>query len=428
MKRLLKFIFLPLLIALIGLNQLQQAFASTSPVRQALPLPPLESLKQIEPSQTEHASPKKPWQKHQATIRKNGSLSHALDDAGLHKNVSYQVRKTKNSHWLTQLRVGDKLDIWVDDDNQLQRILYPKSRTQHYELIREKDAFKIQKIEFPIETKIVTAAGTIKHSFYLSGANAGLSAKTIMNLADLFSWEIDFIRQLRKGDPFKVIYEKRYINGSYIGDGDILAAEITTDKKELHTAFLLKDANGEKIGYYNKDKRNLRKAFLRNPVDYVRITSRFKPKRFHPILKKWRAHRGVDYGGPTGTPIRVTGDGQIIKRQWSRAYGRVIYVRHANKYVTVYAHMSRYAKFKKGDWVRQGQVIGYIGQSGLATGPHLHYEFRKNGRHVDPLRVKFPDAGPVPKKHRKKFVQYANIMSSQLDRLSPNTQLVSNFE
>jgi len=172
----------------------------------------------------------------------------------------------------------------------------------------------------------------------------------------------------------------------------------------------------------------LRKAFLRNLVDYVRITSRYKPKRFHPVLKKWRAHRGVDYGGPTGTPIRATGDGQSIKRYWSRSYGKVIFIRHADKYTTVYAHMSKFGSFKRGQWIKQGQVIGYIGQTGMASGPHLHYEFRKNGRYIDPLKVKFPDASPVPKKHQNHFNQFSGLMSAQLSRLDPHTQIASNFE
>jgi len=324
-----------LLISLIFLFVVQFATASQSPERYALPLPPVDQS-----SQDSHTLDKQNanWTKHVVKIKKNGSLSEALDSIGLSPVVSFQIADTQHGKWLTQLRAGDTLEIWLDKANQLQKIHYPKRTSVHYQLTRKNDQFNIQKIEYPVETKIQTASGTIKHSFYQSGKDEGLSAQTIMNLADIFSWEIDFIRQLRPGDPFKVIYEKKFINGQYVGDGDILAAEVTTNGNQLHTAFLLRNQNGEKVGYYDQHKRNLRKAFLRNPVDYVRITSRYKPKRYHPVLKKWRAHRGVDYGGPVGTPIRVTGDGQIIKRRWSRSYGRVIYVKHAGRYVTVYAH------------------------------------------------------------------------------------------
>ena len=417
--------FLQFLLAFLSVSLLagQFATASESPQKTLMPLPPLVNSIKDKPN-----APENTWQKHLIQIKPNGSLSEALNEVGIDPSVTYKITQTTHSKWLTQLRVGDTLKIWLDQDQQLKKILYPKTEQTHYQLTATEDSFQIEEINFPIETKLVTASGIIQHSFYLSGEAQGLSAKTIMNLADIFSWEIDFIRQLRPGDPFKVIYEKNYIQGEYIGDGDILAAEIVTGGNERHTAFLLKNTKGESIGYYDHNNQNLRKAFLRNPVDYVRITSRYKPKRFHPVLKKWRAHRGVDYGGPTGTPIRATGDGKIIKRYWSRSYGRVIYIRHANKYTTVYAHMSKFGKFRRGQWVKQGQVIGYIGQTGMASGPHLHYEFRKKGRHIDPLKVKFPAASPVPKRYQTDFDQFSGLMSAQLSRLDPHTQIASNFE
>lgn len=415
-----------LLVSLYAFN----SDASQPFEKQTLPLPPLHS--QLNPSlglDTSNKSSSAKWAKYSVKIPKNGSLSEALDSLGISKATAFEIKKLKNSRRLTQLRVGDTLHIWVDQNRELQKIDYPRTRGLHYQLTRSDEGFKIQAVEHPVETKIVSTAGVIKHSFYLSAQDAGLSANTIMNLADIFNWEIDFIRQLRPGDPFKVIYEQRFIDGQYVGDGDILAAEVTTAGDDKHTAFLLRSPKGENIGYYDIHKHNLKKAFLRNPVDYVRITSTYKPMRFHPVLKKWRAHRGVDYGGPVGTPIHAVGEGQIVKRGWSNSYGRVIYIKHAGKYTTVYAHMSRFGKFKQGQWVKQGQVIGYIGQSGLATGPHLHYEFRINGRFVDPMKVKFPDAAPVPKKYRTQFVEYATLMHSQLDRLTPqNTQLASRFE
>lgn len=419
-KTLLHFLLLFISVSLLA-NQF--ATASESPKRTVMPLPPQETTSIAKPSKQDSH-----WQKHVLKIKPNGSLSEALHEVGIDAGIIYQITQTANSEWLTKLAVGDTLEVWLDAQQQLKKILYPKTSQTHYQLTATEDGFQIKQIDFPIESKIVTASGLIQHSFYLSGESQGLSAKTIMNLADIFSWEIDFIRQLRPGDPFKVIYEKRYIQGEYIGDGDILAAEIVTGGDERHTAFLLKDAEDNNIGYYDHTNQNLRKAFLRNPVDYVRITSRYKPKRFHPVLKKWRAHRGVDYGGPIGTPIRATGDGQIIKRHWSRSYGRVIYVKHADKYTTVYAHMSKFGAFRQGQWVKQGQVIGYIGQTGMASGPHLHYEFRKNGRYIDPLKVKFPDASPVPKQYRAHFDQFSGLMSAQLSRLNPHTQLAARFE
>lgn len=367
------------------------------------------------------------------TVPKNSTLSHALKKMNAPLLLSYQISKLKQGKEFIHLRAGDKLLFGYDSNNQLKVIRYPKSRTTTYVLKIDGSPLHaqltIEKQVKTIEHHVNTTGGVIKDSLYLSGKKAGLSDKTIMKLADIFSWEIDFIRQLRSGNTFKVIYQRNHIDGKYIGDGDILAAEITTYDGRKHYAFLFKDQQGKKVGYYDEKGHNLRKAFLRNPVNYVRITSRFRPRRYHPVLHKWRAHRGVDYAGPIGTPIHVTGDGKIIKRAWSHSYGRVIFVQHAGKYTTVYGHMSRFGKYKKGAWVKQGNIIGYIGMSGLATGPHLHYEFRVHGKHVDPLKVKFPDAAPLPRKYRKSFQRIVSLMKSQLDRTPAETaSWVKGFE
>jgi len=396
--------------------------------RTILPLPPLKneqnetSIKEV----TEFSE--QDWQKHTVKIPKNGSLGTALDSLDISAGTTYKIGQLENSRLLTNLRVGDTLTIWVDKHAKLQKILYPKSKTLRYELHKQGDDenYQIKTIEEPVDIRIEVASGTIDSSFYLAGQKAGLSAKTIMNLADLYAWEIDFIRELRQGDTFKVIYEAKYLNNEYIGDGDILAAQISTNKQqEQHNAFLLKDEQGEQIGYFDENDKNLKKAFLKNPVDVVRITSTFKPKRFHPVLKKWRAHRGVDYGGPRGTPIRVTGNGKVVFRGWGNGYGNYIKVQHAGKYMTVYGHMSKFGKFKKGQYVKQGQVIGYIGSTGMSTGPHLHYEFRINGKHQDPLKMKFPSASPVPKAYRTAFTQQSRLMLAQLERYSPDLQMAS---
>ncbi len=393
--------------------------------RTQLPLPALKSDYQSADIQSVESFSENDWQKHEVKIPKNGSLGSALASLNISAATTHQIGQLENSRLLTHLRVGDTLTIWVDKHATLQKILYPKSKTLRYELQKNGDQYQIKTVQEQVDLRTEVATGTISNSFYLDGQNAGLSAKTIMNLADIYAWDIDFIRELRPGDTFKVIYETKYLNNEYIGDGDIIAAQVTTNnQRETHNAFLLKDGD-EIIGYFNEEGKNLKKAFLRNPVDYVRITSTFKPKRFHPVLKKWRAHRGVDYGGPIGTPIRVTGNGKIVFRGWGRGYGNYIKVQHAGKYMTVYGHMSKFGKYKKGSWVKQGDVIGYIGKTGLATGPHLHYEFRINGKHQDPLKMKFPAAKPVATKYKKQFKQQSNLMLSQLERFSPELQMAS---
>lgn len=394
-----------------------------------LPLPPLkESSSDENTDKTKHSSDSE-WKSHKVKIRKNDSLSTALDRVNISATTTYNIGRLKNSNLITNLKVGDELTIWVDKNEKLQKILYPKSKTLAYELVKTTDGYQIAEKKQPIEIRTETAFGTIQGSFYPAGQRAGLSAKSIMNLADMFAWDIDFGRELRKGDTFKVIYETKYLNGEYIGDGDILAAQITTNKgKDKNNAFILRDKD-KVVGFYNDKGKNLKKAFLKAPVDYVRITSKFNPRRFHPVLKKWRSHRGVDYGGPKNTPIRATGNGKIIARGWGKGYGKYIKIQHAGKYMTVYGHLNKFGKYKKGQYVNQGNVIGYMGKTGLATGVHLHYEFRVNGKHVDPLKVKFPAAGPVPKKYRTAFKQKSHFLLTQLERIdSNNTQIARGFE
>ena len=399
--------------------------AGFPPEKKTLDLPHL-AINEIEKKQTKPAN--FDWTLHSVRIKKNSSLSQALDQIGITTATILKLQNTQNSKLLTNLHVGDYLRVWLDKNKQLQKIVYPKNKIQFVVLTKLDNKFTIKEKIKKVDLATTSTSGIIKGSLYLSGVKAGLSGKTIMNLSDIFSWEIDFIRQLRKGDPFKVVYERKYLNGEYIGDGRILAAEIITNGENKHTAFLLNDKQGKKIGYFNEKGKNLRKAFLKNPVDYVRITSKFNPKRFHPKLKKWKYHRGVDYGGPIGTPIRTTGDGKIIKRYRSTTYGNVIFIQHANQYMTVYAHLSKFGKYKKGHWVKQGQVIGYLGATGRVTGPHLHYEFRKNGVHKDPLKIKFPNAGAVPRKYKNNFTKYVKLMQSRLDSAPSATQLATDFE
>lgn len=367
-------------------------------------------------------------QRSEFKIGRNQTLSHALESIGSNPQTVHQISQCENAELFTQLQIGDKLVLWTDNEQQLQKIDLQKSLTLSYHLERKNDSFEIRQVEQPIETKIKMASGEINGSFYLAGEQAGLSPRTIMNLADIFAWEVDFVRELRPGDQFKVIYEKQYLNDQYLGDGEILAAELTVGGQRSLKAFQLK-VDGEYLGYYNENGDSLRKAFLRNPINYIRISSRFQRNRYHPVHQELRDHRGVDYAAPTGTPVFAAGDGVITYRGWRGGFGNKVKIKHAGRYETIYAHFSRFGKFKNGDHVKQGDVIGYVGMTGFATGPHLHYEFRINGRHVDPLAVKFPDAEPVHAKYRGHFNHYSSIMLSQLMRIDPeHTQLALNFE
>ncbi|MEA1989765.1 MAG: peptidoglycan DD-metalloendopeptidase family protein [Pseudomonadota bacterium] len=393
----------------------------------ALPLPEVVSTIDNQ-AKSEKSSADSQWQAHKIKIGRNDSLSTALDRVNVNASTTYNIGRLKNSNLITNLRIGDELTVWVDKNDHLQRILYPKTKTLAYEVVKTDTGYQINEKKSAVEIRTETAYGQINGAFYLAAKRAGLSAKSIMQLADMYAWDIDFLRELRKGDYFKVIYETRYLNGEYLGDGDILAAQITTGGgKVQHNAFVLRDKK-EVIGFYNEKGKNLKKAFLRAPVDYVRITSKFNPKRFHPVLKKWRSHRGVDYGGPLNTPIRATGSGKIIYRGRGTGYGNYIKIQHAGKYMTVYGHLNKYGKFKKGQYVKQGDIIGYMGKTGLATGVHLHYEFRINGKHADPLKIKFPAAGPIAKKYKTAFKQKSQFLLTQLDRLDSRTHIARSFE
>lgn len=420
--RALQWISLTLLIALpVNLAHAQPNFE-----RQTLELPTPE--KKIFTPPYLAATPANQLNKTEFVIRANQTLSHALDKIADSARTVYQITQSDNAELFTQLRVGDKLTMWTDSDHNLQKIDMNRSRTLSYHLVREDDQFTIYEQQKTVDTKIKMSSATIQDSFYIAGENAGLSARTIMNLADLFAWEVDFVRELRRGDEFKVIYEQRFLNDEYLGDGNILAAELTVGGQRKVRAFRL-EVDNQLLGYYNEEGQNLRKAFMRNPINYTRISSRFQTGRHHPVLHRTRDHKGVDYAAPTGTPIYAAGDGTISYKGWNGGYGKQIIIKHAGRYETVYAHLSRYGKANRGQNVKQGDVIGYVGMTGLATGPHLHYEFRINGVHRDPLKVKFPDAEPVLAKHRNQFNQYASVMHSQLTRFDPElTQLALNFE
>lgn len=415
---------------LFSLPSSSDANLPVEPINAAIPLPTANALLTINDTQAaqNQGDTLKNQQPQIVEVQKNDSLSTVLDRIGITKQTVHKIATSENSKLITHLRPGDELKVWLNDEGQLQKIHYDKTALTTVEVIKTELGFNIQKATKDVEVRTVVAYGEILGAFYPAAERAGLSPKSIMQLADLLAWDVDFARELRGGDRFKVIYEKRYLDGEYIGDGDIIAAQITTDNgQQTHNGFILRE-NGEIIGYYDEEGNNLKKAFLKAPMDTVRITSRFNPKRLHPIFGDRRPHRGVDYGARTGTPIRVTGNGQITYLGWRGGYGKSVKVRHTNGYETFYAHMSKYGKYRKGQMVKQGQIIGYVGSTGNSTGPHLHYEFRINGKHVDPLKMKFPAAGPIKAEYRDQFMQTSSFLLSQLDRISPQEQLVQNFE
>jgi len=364
----------------------------------------------------------------QVTIRRGDSLSMAFDRIGLPPSQIQAVMELgKNSKVLTRLHPGDQLKIYTSQDgSQLRGLIYHIDENHRLEIAMGSEGLNSQIIESPIETRISHATGTIDSSLFLAAQQSGLSDNLTMELANLFGWDIDFALDIRAGDQFSLVYEEQYLHGKKLHDGNILAAEFI-NQDHSYRAIRFTDDEGHS-GYYTPDGKSVRKAFLRTPVDFKRISSRFSLHRKHPKLNTIRAHKGVDYAAARGTPIRATGDGKVIYRGVKGGYGNVVILQHGTSYSTLYGHMSRFARgIYSGRQVHQGQIIGYVGMTGLATGPHLHYEFRVNGVHRNPLTVHLPDAAPLPKQYRAAFDMTSQPLLAQLDTLK-RTMLALNSQ
>jgi murein DD-endopeptidase MepM/ murein hydrolase activator NlpD len=356
------------------------------------------------------------------TVKPGDSLSSLFQRIGLSAQDVYQVDKATNkSTSLRTLFPGDSLDF-VIVDQELQKVRHIKSPLEQTLITRQAaGGFSAETITRKAQIDTHFVQGVINSSLFLDGQRAGLSQSKLMELANIFGWDIDFALDIREQDQFALIYEEHFLDGIMIGEGNILAAQFT-NRGEVFNAIRHSDGS-----YYSPEGYSMRKAFLRSPVDFYRISSKYNPNRKHPVLKTTRPHRGVDYAASTGTPIKASGDGKVIWRGTKGGYGRTIILQHAGIYTTLYAHMSKYnSKVKKGSRVKQGQVIGYIGSSGLVTGPHLHYEFRSNGVHKDPLKVKFPDVQPLDKTQMEAFEPVANDILAQLESYRLGSPLASN--
>ncbi len=357
------------------------------------------------------------------TIRQGDTLSALFSARQLNSELHKIMQLGDQVKALKSVYPGQKLHFY-HHDNSLRGIELETSVNRRLSVVKHDTGYTVEDIvrEFDVRTKI--ASSTIDTSLFLAGQRAGLSDAVIMDLANIFGWDIDFALDIRTGDQFSVIYEEKYLDGEKISDGSIIAAEFT-NAGESYRAVRYTDSQGN-TDYYSEHGRSMRKPFLRTPVDFARISSKFNLKRKHPILNKIRAHRGVDYAASIGTPIKASGDGKIVHRGKKGGYGNTIIVKHGSRYSTLYAHMHKYARNTQvGKRVKQGQIIGYVGKSGLATGPHLHYEFLVNGVHRNPLTVKLPDASPLPESEMKKFRSATAEQFAQLD-LHTSTALAQN--
>jgi murein DD-endopeptidase MepM/ murein hydrolase activator NlpD len=341
---------------------------------------------QIRPPQTDQT----PWMT--TSVKQGDSLAVIFSRLNLtNKDLYALISSCSEGEALAKLKPGQTFRIRTDRNGKLLELVYEQNKLTQMRFIRTGDTFKPEPIELAqwAEKRIVFRSGTITHSFYHTALQTGMPQPLIMELVDIFRWDIDFALNIRSGDSFIVAYEELYLKGEKIGDGHILAAEFN-NADENYRAVRYRNSQGE-AHYYTPDGRSLRQTFLRAPVDFRRISSHFQKERLHPILGVKRPHKGVDYAAATGTPILAAGDGTVEFIGTKGGYGKTIVLKHDERYTTLYGHMSKFQKnLSQGSQVSQGDVIGYVGMTGMSTGPHLHYEFRIDGEHVDPVKVKLP--------------------------------------
>lgn len=355
-------------------------------------------------------------------VRSGDSLSSLFDKAKIKPSQLVDLLQLGDSvKTLTRLHPGEIIKVESNDEGELTALHYELENFQYLRVIRTSDGLAAETIKHNIETRTAYASATIDSSLFMASQNAGLSQNLTMELANIFGWDIDFVLDIRQGDRFTVIYEEIFKNGEKVQDGNIIAAEFI-NQDTRHRALRYTDPTTGETGYYTPDGQSMRKAFLRSPVQFSRISSGFTSSRYHPLLHKIRSHKGVDYAAPRGTPVRASGDGKVIFKGKKGGYGNVVILKHGNIYSTLYAHLSNFnRKIYNGGNVKQGQVIGYVGSTGLASGPHLHYEFRLNGVHRNPLTVKFPSTSPIPERYRDNFELTTQEYIAQLDVLARNT-------
>jgi len=373
-----------------------------------------EAVTQVSPAETNALA--------KSVVVSNGdTLSTIFAKVGLPSSVMHAVlSSSQDAKQFSRLKIGQTLDFQLTEDGGLASLRSKLNNLETLALERTADGFAFKKEQIKPEVSSVYARGEIDSSLFLAAKRAGLSHNLTMDLANVFGYDIDFALDIRKGDSFEVIYEEKTVEGKHVGTGNILAARFT-NRGKTYSAVRYTNKDGV-TSYYNADGTSMRKAFIRTPVDFARISSKFSNGRKHPILNKIRAHKGVDYAAPHGTPIKSAGDGKVVLAGRKGGYGNTVVIQHGQRYRTLYAHMQGFAKgVRNGSTVKQGQIIGYIGTTGLSTGPHLHYEFQVDGVHVDPLGLKLPMADPIAQNEKPRFMQLSQPLMARMDEEKATT-------
>ncbi|WP_323127310.1 OapA family protein [Marinobacter sp. JSM 1782161] len=376
-----------------------------------------------EPVNQAPASPQtRPLQWQRFEIKPGDSLSSLFSKAGFDAALMYSVINGEGeAAKLERLYAGETIAFASNADGELKKVTLERNRLESLVIDKQDDGFQGEIVTREPEARPAYRHGRIDGSLYLAARDAGLNDRLTMELAGIFGWDIDFVYDIRKGDRFEVLYEELYLDGEKIDTGRILAAKFTNRGEEV-IALLYDDAGGN-ADYFTPDGHSLRKAFLRTPIN-ARVSSPFNLQRRHPVLDVVRPHEGTDYAAPPGTPIKAAGDGRILSAGWKGGYGRTVVIQHGDNISTLYAHMRAIGKgMKRGTRVKQGQTVGYVGSSGMVTGPHLHYEFRINGSPRNSRTVKLPDASPIPESEMTQFKAKTQSLLTALNEASGERQI-----
>jgi len=397
------------LVLLVSISFISKANFNSQPAQIDISLEiPLDSLKEEDVQERIEFLINK-----EAVIKNNDSLYSILKRLGIHENNIFQIINSENSRLLSKIKVDKKIELSINQNNEIVSLNYIKDFKSGVQAQKKEGTYQIKEYQLKTEKFKVFKKVKINDSLYIDGLKQGLPDSVIMDLVYIFGWDIDFNLDIRQGDSYSLIYEEVFVNGEKVIDGDILIAEFSNlGKKHIAIRYKLKSGDSE---YFSPNGRNVKKAFLRSPLKFNYISSRYNLKRKHPIFHQIKAHTGVDYAAGKGTPVRATGDGTIVHSSVKGGYGNLVEIKHTEDYSTRYAHLDRISpRITLGKKVRQADIIGYVGRTGTATGYHLHYEFRVNGKHTNPLKVKLPNAKPINSSEKEKYDLHSKIILDEL--------------
>ena len=390
---------------------------SSLPISETIIEPATELLDLAVPAPAQEEEPQQnpAWREVKTKVRPGDNLALIYKRHNHTPQEVYAVSQSKPLGMrLKNIYPGHELSLFLDDPGQLMAMNYATGPLDTLVFEREGKNFASHQVTAIPEKVMAYKHGVIDHSLFVASIRAGLTDNLTMRLAQIFQWDVDFVLDIRPGDAFYVLFEEHYHHGEFVGHGKILAAEFVNQGDHYRAIQYVNTDGG--ADYFSPDGNSMRKAFLRAPVEFSRISSNFNFRRVHPLFKKVRPHRGIDYAAPRGTPILAAGDGRVTHATNKKANGNYVVIQHGEQFVTKYLHLSKFGRgIRGGSKVSQGQVIGYVGATGWATAPHLHYEFLVNGVHKNPRTVSLPDAKPINANEMPRFYEHTQTYAALLD-------------